>query len=108
MIEKDKPNVKCMREESVQEGVRTCNEQGIWGIRTDHAQRELCKSPELVSGVKRRLEWVCHVITIDYARVDGNNFEITADGGRSRLRWVVDVENDLGELKLKSGRQRSE
>jgi hypothetical protein len=52
MIENDKLNVKCMREESVQEGVRTCNEQGIWGIRPDNAQRELCKSPELISDVK--------------------------------------------------------
>jgi hypothetical protein len=48
MIEKDKLNVKCMLEESLQEDVRTCNEQGIWGMRTDHAQRELCKPPELL------------------------------------------------------------
>jgi hypothetical protein len=39
-------------------------------------------------------------------------FKFASYGGRkmrrSRLRWVVDVENDLGELKLKSGRPRSE
>jgi DNA-binding PadR family transcriptional regulator len=51
------------------------------------------------------LEWIGNPVRVNHGRVVKKIFEITAKGRRRmerpRLRWLVDVEKDLWEMKVK-------
>jgi hypothetical protein len=46
-------------------------DEGVWRIRTEQEQRELCQNSDLVVGIEgRMLEWLGNVIRTDQPRVD--------------------------------------
>jgi hypothetical protein len=53
----------------------------------------------------RRLEWLGHVIRMDETRAVKKIFEGELEGrrgrGRTRLRWINDVDGDLRKLGVK-------
>ena len=81
-------------------------EQGQWRIRTDEEMRVLYKVVDIVADVKKKiLEWIGHVqvVIMDQGRtlkkVFGSELEGSGRRGRSRLRWLEDVEKDLCEIR---------
>ena len=59
--------------------------------------RKLYKDVDIVAGFKKkRLEWIGHVARMDLERTVKKIFESKPEGsrrrGRSRLRWLEDVE----------------
>ena len=93
-------------------------DQGIWKIRTSQELRELHKVANIK---KKRLEWIGHVVLMDQGRTVTNIldqgrtvtkiFESKPEGsrrkGRSRMRWLEDVEKDLREKKFKRWRLKA-
>ena len=80
-------------------------EQGIWRI-SDQELRELYKDLDIVADIKKkRLEWIGHIVGMDQGRIVKEIFEGKLEGsrrrGRTRLRWLEDVGEDLRELKVK-------
>jgi hypothetical protein len=64
------------------------------------------KSQDIITVIKiRRLEWLGHVIRMDETRSVKKIFKGKLEGrrgiGRSRLRWINDVEDDLRKLGVK-------
>ena len=51
------------------------------------------------------LEWIGHLVRMDHGRLFKKIFESKLERrrrmGRPRLRWLVDFEKDLWELKVK-------
>jgi hypothetical protein len=64
------------------------------------------KAPDIVNVIKiRRMEWLGHVVKMNETRSVKKIFEGKLEGrrgrGRTRLRWINDVEDDLRELGVK-------
>jgi hypothetical protein len=79
--------------------------QGIWRIRTGQELKELYEDLDIVAGIKKkRLEWIGYVVGMGEGRRVKKMFESNPDGSR-RLRWLEDVEKDLGKMKVKRWRQ---
>jgi hypothetical protein len=69
------------------------------------------KSQDIITLIKiRRLEWLGHVVRMDKTRSVKKIFEGKLEGrrgrGRSRLRWINDVEDDLRKLGVKHWRTK--
>jgi hypothetical protein len=92
-------------------------EQGIWRIRNNQELRELCKDLDIAADIKsNRLEWLGHLVRMDYGRVVKISVsELERRRKRRRrkrrrrirserpsLRLLEDVEKDLREIKFKS------
>jgi len=79
--------------------------QGIWRIRTNQELRELYKDLNIAANIKKkRFEWIGHVVRLVQGRTVKKIFDSNPEGsrkGRPRLRWMEDVEKDLGEMKVK-------
>ena len=81
-------------------------EQRIWIIGTSHKSQGLYKDLDVAADIKKkRLEWIGHSVRIYHGWVVKRIFESKPEGrrrmGGSRLRWLVDVEKDLWEMKVK-------
>ena len=78
-------------------------ENGQWRIKTNLELMNKYKSQDIVMVIKiRRLEWLGHVIRMNETRSVKKIFEGKLEGrrskGRPRLRWINDVEDELGSL----------
>jgi hypothetical protein len=78
----------------------------MWKIRTNQEWRGLHKDRDTVSNIKKkRLEWIGHVVGMDQGRTVKKMFEGKQEGsrrrGRSRMRWLVDVEKNVRGKKFK-------
>ena len=87
-------------------------QQGILRIRNDQELRELQKDLDIVADIKKKkFECTGHVVRMDQGREAKKIFENKPEGsrrrGRSRLRWIGDVEKDLREMKVKRCRQKA-
>jgi hypothetical protein len=65
-----------------------------------------CKSQDIVTVIQiKRLEWIGRVIRMNETRSVKKIFEGKIEGrrgrGRTRLRWIDDVEDDLRKLGVK-------
>ena len=79
-------------------------QQGKWRIRTNQELRKLYKDLDIEADIKKRLEWIGHVVRMEQGRTVMKIFESRPEGsrrGRSRLRWMEDVEKDLWQKKVK-------
>jgi len=70
------------------------------------------KTPDIMSIIKiRRLEWLGHVVRMNETRSVKTIFEGKLEGrrgrGRTRLRWINDVEEDLRKLGVKRWRTKA-
>jgi hypothetical protein len=70
------------------------------------------KTPDIVSIIKiQRLEWLGHMVRMNETRSVKKIFERKLEGrrgrGRSRLRWINDVEDDLRKLGMKRWRMKA-
>jgi hypothetical protein len=78
-------------------------------VRTNHELQVLYKDPDIVADIRRRLQWLGHMIRMDDRRLIKRVLDGKPGGrrmiGRPRLRWLEDVEKDLKQLKVR-GRQR--
>jgi hypothetical protein len=86
----------------------TC-ENGHWRIKMNSELENKYKSQDIVSVIEvRRLEWLGHIITMNEARTVKKIFEEKLGGrrggGRPRLRWIDDVEEDLRNVDIKRWR----
>jgi DNA-binding PadR family transcriptional regulator len=73
---------------------------------------ELCKDLDIVTDINmKRLAWIGHVVRMDHGIVVKKIYESTPEGrrrmGRSRLRWLEDVEKDPPEMKAKRWRHKA-
>jgi hypothetical protein len=87
-------------------------ENGQWRIKTNSELMIKYKSQDTVTAIKiRRLEWLGHVIRMNKARTVKKIFEEKLQGrrgrGRSRLRWINDVKEDLRMLGVKRWRKKA-
>ena len=72
---------------------------GIWRIRKNHELNELIGNADIVGFIKsRRMTWLGHVMRVDGGRMPRRILEWKPMGrrirGRSRKRWIEDVEED--------------
>jgi len=72
--------------------------------------RELYKDLVIVADIKKkRLEWIGHVVRMDRGRTFKKIFESKPEGSRRmarpRMRWLEDVEKDIGETNVKRWQQ---
>jgi hypothetical protein len=79
------------------------------GNKTDSELERKYKSQDIVSVMKvRRLEWFGHVIRMNETRNVKKIFEEKLGGRtgrqRPRLRWILNVEEDLRNLDIKRWR----
>jgi hypothetical protein len=70
------------------------------------------KAPDIVNVIKiRRFEWFGHVVRMNETRSVKKIFEGKLEGrrsrGRSRLRWINDVEDNLRKLGVKGWRTKT-
>jgi hypothetical protein len=87
-------------------------ENGQWRIKTNSELMSKYKSQDIVTAIKiRRLEWLGHISRMNEARIVKKIFEEKLEGrrgrGRSRLRWIIDVEEDLRMLGVKKWRRKA-
>jgi hypothetical protein len=82
-----------------------------WRIKTNSELMTKYKSQNMTAIKNRRLEWLGHVIRMNEARVVKKIFEEKLEGrkgrGQPKLRWIYDVEEDLGMLGVKSWRRKA-
>jgi hypothetical protein len=79
-------------------------EQGVWRIRTNLELQNVYRSPDIVTEIKvRGSEWLGHIIRMDGARMAKKVFVSKPEGrrdiGRPKLRWLVDVEDDIKAIR---------
>jgi hypothetical protein len=70
------------------------------------------KNPRYRRAIKiRSLEWLGHIIRMNEARIVKKIFEENLEGRRGRvrprLRWINDVDEDLGMLGVKRWRRKA-
>ena len=86
-------------------------ENGQWRIKTNSELMAKYKSQDIVTVIKiRRLEWLGHVIRMNETgcvkKIFEGKLEGRRGGGRPRLRWIDDVEDDLRKLGVKRWRAK--
>jgi len=87
-------------------------EQGIWKIGSNQELRELHKDLDTVANIKKkRFGWIGYVVRIDQGRTIKKILKSKPEGsrrrGRSRMRWLEDVDKDLREKKVKRWRLKA-
>ena len=87
-------------------------ENGQWRVKTNLELMAKYKSQGIVTVIEiRRLEWLGHVISMNETRCVKKIFEGKLEGkrsgGRPRLRWINDVEDDLRKLGVKRWRAKA-
>jgi hypothetical protein len=87
-------------------------ENGQWRIKTNAELITKYKAPDIVNIIKiRRFEWLGHVVRMNETRSVKKIFEGKLEGrsgrGRSRLRWINDVEDDVRKLGVKRWRTKA-
>ena len=87
-------------------------ETGQWRIKSNEEFMTKYKAPDIVNVIKiQRLEWLGHVVRINETRSVKKTFEGKLEGrrsgGRPRLRWINDVEDDLRKLGVKRWRTKA-
>ena len=85
---------------------------GQWRIKTNSELITKYKSQDIVTVLKiRRLEWLEHVIRMNETgsvkKIFEGKLEGRGGGGRPRLRWINDVEDDLRKLGVKRWRTKA-
>jgi hypothetical protein len=80
-----------------------------WRIRTNGEIQQLSQKPDIVVEIKRaRMRWAGHVQRMPEERVVKKMFTVQPGGsrrkGRSRLRWVDDLEEDLRKIGTRGWR----
>jgi len=84
-------------------------EQEIWRKGSKQELRELYKDLDIVADIKKkRVEWIGHVVRTDHGWRFKKLFQSKPEGRRRgipRLRWLEDVQKDVGEMKFKRWRQ---
>jgi len=78
---------------------------GTWGIKTNDELRQRMKQEDIIKFIKsQRLRWVAHVMRLENTRTARKITEWkphkTRPVGRSRLRWMDQVEEDLRRMKI--------
>ena len=73
------------------------NEDGSWRIRLNYELNKLTENTDIVRFIKsRRIAWLRHVMRMDYKRMNKRILGWKPIGerirGRSRKRWIVDIE----------------
>jgi len=87
-------------------------EQGIWKVRANQELRELSKGLDKVADIKRAgLECTGHLVRMDQGTTVKKIFESNPEGnsgrGRPRLRWLEELEKDVGEVNGSGDRKQS-
>jgi hypothetical protein len=92
---------------------RPKSEQGVWRIRSNLEIQNMYKSPDVVTETKvRRLEWLGHVVRMEDTRRPERVFNAKPEDrrlvGRSRLKWLEDVDADIKALGVKRWRIKAQ
>jgi hypothetical protein len=92
---------------------RPKSEQGVWRIRSNLEIQNMYKSPDVVTETKvRRLEWLGHVVRMEDTRLPEGVFNAKPEDrrsvGRSRLKWLEDVDADIKALGVKRWRIKAQ
>ena len=87
----------------------TLDSDGTWRIKTNEELEMLIKKKNIVRFTKsQRLRWAAHVIRMDTTRTVKKLTECepcsSRPGGRPRLRWLDQVEEDLKKMKVRNWR----
>jgi hypothetical protein len=87
------------------------NEDGSWRIRMDYELNELIENADVVRFIKsRRVAWIGHVTYMDDKRIPERLFEWKPIGtrirGRSRKRWIVDIEENTQIMGIRRWRRQ--
>jgi hypothetical protein len=87
-------------------------EQRIWRKRTNQELQDLYKDLNKIACIKKkRFEWIGHIVIMGHGGALKKISESKPEGrrrmGRSRLRWLEDVSDDLREMKFKRWRQKA-
>ena len=73
--------------------------------------RELYKNIDIVAVLKRRLEWIGHVVGMVQRRIIKKIIQSKPEGsrrrGRPRWGWLEDVGKDIWEMKVRRWRQKA-
>jgi hypothetical protein len=82
------------------------SEKGTWRPRTNKEIADLYKEPDIVTETKiNRLRWIGHVEIMEDSRSVKKIFKGRPEGrrgtGRSRKRYLDDVEDDLEQLGVR-------
>ena len=85
------------------------NEDGSWRIRMNHELNDLIENADIVIFIlSRRITWLGHVMQIDEKRTPKGLLEWKQIGkcmrGRSRERWIEDVEEDIQRMVIRRWR----
>ena len=83
----------------------TQNPDGTWRIKTNDELRHRMKQDDIIKFIKsQRLRWAAHVMRMENTRTTRKITEWTPyktrPVGRSRLRWMDQVEEDLKRMKI--------
>jgi hypothetical protein len=89
------------------------NPDGTWRIKTNDELRHRMKQEDIIKLIKsRRLRWAAHVMRMENTRTTRKITELmqykTRPAGRSRLRWMDQVEEDLKRMKTVGWRAKVE
>jgi len=81
------------------------NPDGTWRIKTNDELRQKMKQEDIIRFIKsQRLRWVAHVMRMENTSTTRKITEWkpykTRPVGRSRLRWMDQVEEDLRRMKI--------
>jgi hypothetical protein len=84
-------------------------EEAVLRIRTNLELQNVYWSPDIVTEIKvRRLKWLGHIIRMDGSRMAKKVFVSKPEGrhdiGRTKLRWLDDVEDDIKGLGIRRWR----
>ena len=76
------------------------NEDGSWRIRMNYELNILIEGADIASFIKsRRIAWLAHVMRMNDKRTSKRILEWKRIGmritGKSRKRWIVDIEEDM-------------
>lgn len=87
-------------------------ENGVWRMRSNEELNTIMKGEDIVKFIKSlRIQWLGHVERMEDVamprRVLGGRLYATRRRGRPRLRWLDDVTEDLGRMRVRNWREQA-
>jgi hypothetical protein len=87
-------------------------DNGIWRIRTNKELMALYQELDIIAEIKKaRLRWLGHVERCQEDRVIKKLYMSKPEGrsvGRTKMRWLDDVEEDLRKMRISGEKRRME
>jgi hypothetical protein len=114
MTEQMKSALKMWQRKTLRKIYGPITDQNGWRIRINDEFQVLCIKPNIVTTitVRRRLEWVGHLVRMSRDGTVKKVFLGRTDGrrkvGRPKLRWLDCIENDLKFMGVKKWRKKAE